>query len=78
MNSQYPTSYSTLIQYMDLTATVWLLETTSGLGDTGSDVIRRWLTSSTDAISCTITRKNGEKRRPVAKPEVEIWRKPEI
>jgi len=30
-NSQYPTSYSTLIQYMDLSAGVWRLKTTSGL-----------------------------------------------
>jgi len=44
-NSQYSTSYSTLIQYMDVTATVWPLETTSGLGDTGSDVIRCRMTS---------------------------------
>jgi len=31
---------------MDLTATVWPLETTSGLGYTGSDVIGRQVTSS--------------------------------
>jgi len=39
-DSQYTTSYSTLVQYMDLTGTVRPLRTTSGLGDTGNEVIR--------------------------------------
>jgi len=30
-NSRYPTSYSTLIQYMDISTTVWPLKYTSGL-----------------------------------------------
>jgi len=34
MNSRYSTSFSTLIQYMDLSATVWPLKTTSGFGET--------------------------------------------
>jgi len=46
MNSQYPTSFSTLIQYMDLSATVWPLKTTSGFGKTGNSVGERRLTSN--------------------------------
>ena len=43
-NSQYTTSYSTFIQYTNLTATVWPLGTTSGLGATGSGDTRPRLT----------------------------------
>jgi len=51
-NSQYPTSYSTLIQHINPTATVWPLKTTSGLNDTGSDVIRPQLTSKKTLTLC--------------------------
>ena len=53
-NSQYTTSYSTFIQYMDLTATVWPLDTTSGLGATGNGDIRHRLTSKS-----TVTFRSG-------------------
>ena len=46
-NSQPSTSYSTSIQCTGLSATVSMLETTSGHGETGSTKIRQRLTSIT-------------------------------
>ena len=45
MNSRSLTSYSTSIQYMDLSGIVSRLETTSGFGKTESAEIRRLLVS---------------------------------
>jgi len=64
MNSQYSTSFSTLIQYMDLSATVWPLKTTSGFGETRNGVGERRLTSNKTVTveRCEIWCKRLEKR----------------
>jgi len=83
-NSQYPTSYSTLIQdNMDLSATVWQLKTTSGFTRTGRNVAERRLTSNETVTVerrdiCRKRLQKSDKRRPTtAYAEIESGNIPE-
>jgi len=59
-NSQYPTSYSTLLLYMYLYSTIWPLQTTPGFGKTGNCANKRLLTSNTSLMVKTGSRNMTE------------------